>query len=486
MDNAAFTFLVARQKSKFISKETELNLNYRSLLEPTLKLDSLSIKQGRFIWPASETNQLTLNQITTLVRFDGKSKLEVEKFEAEFLGARIHAEGVVTNPVALRDWKIFKRKKPDRPPRDINRLVETLEKIRLAGNPKLEIRFSGDAKDPNSIQGDVDFSTLRARSPWASGTGVQVSAQIREILSPRGNNFVRLRSDFVTTQWGGASNIHALVKFVPGTAGKETYQTKIRFSANALESEFGGAQAVHFNGESDQFLTNPIPANVSGNLVLTNAETKWGSATFADVTFTASTNPAPKIATEDWAEWCKAEPYQLAWSLKAVGVKTPKIQVDEVFCEGSWLAPEIKISALNGRLYQGGLQMTGQLDVATRKASAKSSFDFDVQKISPFLTPFGQRWIAKYTWEKPPKVNGELSVVLPAWTNKAPKWRQEVLPTLVLNGDVSVGRGTYRDVVADSAQTSFHYSNMVWNLPHIRVNRPEGGAELRVRYPVAP
>src|SRR5690606_12814914 len=130
-------------------------------------------------------------------------------------------------------------------------------------------------------------------------------------------------------------------------------------------------------------------------------------------TFTATTNQAPKVATADWAEWSKAEPYQLAWKLKAAGVKTPKIQVDEVFCEGSWHAPEIKISELNGRLYRGGLQMNGQLNVATRKATAKSSFDFDVQKISPFLTPFGQRWIAKYSWEKPPKVNGELSVILP-------------------------------------------------------------------------
>jgi hypothetical protein len=71
-------------------------------------------------------------------------------------------------------------------------------------------------------------------------------------------------------------------------------------------------------------------------------------------------------------------------------------------------------------------------------------------------------------------------VILPTWTNKSPDWRKEILPTLQLNGHVSVERGSYRDVTATSAQTDFAYSNMVWTLPHLRVNRPEGGADLNL------
>ena len=57
------------------------------------------------------------------------------------------------------------------------------------------------------------------------------------------------------------------------------------------------------------------------------------------------------------------------------------------------------------------------------------------------LTEGGRKWLSQYTWKAPPNIIAGLSVTLPAWTNRQPDWRQEVLPTLVLDGEFDAVQG---------------------------------------------
>ncbi len=480
VDQAQFTFLKPALQPKFTASEAELNLNYRSLLDSNLKIDSLTIKDGNLVWPTSKTNLITLSNITTRVQFGKNEEVSVPEFQANFIGARINVTGSITNVSAIRDWKIFQPKKPKEPKRGLEQIASVLEKIRFEGATELTVNISGDATEPANVQGDLKFSSAFASTPWGSGTNLQVEAQLHDFLNPAENNFIRVRTGFTETRWGSAAKLSALVKLASISADRDAFQTDVRVSARQLRSEFGKTDLLRFNGQVSQTTSNFAPTRISGTATTTNAETKWGKAISAEIRFAAATNTNPKLADESWAAWAKAEPFHLTWEMRAAGVETPKIKVEKVSLVGSWLAPDLKISALDGQLYSGGIQLTGQLNVATREASAKSSLDFDVQKISPFLTPFGQRWLAKYSWETPPDVEGEVRAVLPSWTNKKPDWREEVLPTLQLRGSASVGRGSYRNVTATSASATFTYSNMVWTLPHIRVNRPEGGADLNL------
>ena len=59
----------------------------------------------------------------------------------------------------------------------------------------------------------------------------------------------------------------------------------------------------------------------------------------------------------------------------------------------------------------------------------------------PLLTEGAQRWLAPYSWEQPPELKGEVSLVLPAWTNRQPDWRAEVQPTLRLQGEFKIEHG---------------------------------------------
>lgn len=478
IDQATFTFLKQSPHPKFASTETELNLNYRSLLGANLKLDSLTIKNGNLIWPASATNHLTLSNVATHIRFRPHHEVDVKQFRADFIGARINVTGLLTNPAAARHWEIFQPKKTDRPKRGLGQLAATLEKIQLSEASELTINVTGDGADPNSVIGKVKFSAAAAATPWGSANNLRLSAQMQDFLHPRENNFIQVRTDSATTPWGSASNLNCFLKLVSVSTNNVAIETETRVSAKELQTEFVTADFVRFTGHFSQAWTNLVPTRAYGTVATTNAESKWGKAGSAQISFAAATNTAPKIAQESWATWAKAEPFHLTWEAHLTELETPKIKVEKAFCAGSWVAPELNVSALNAELYRGGIQLSGALNVVTREASAKSSSDFDVLKVSPFLTPFGQRWLAKYTWEQPPKVDGSLRVVLPSWTNSSPNWREEVLPTLWLDGAVSVGRGTYRAVSATSASTTFNYSNMVWTLPHIRVDRPEGAADL--------
>lgn len=480
VDDAKFTVLKPALRPYFTSTEAELNLNYRSLLDSNLKLDSVTIKDGNLVWPASKTNWIMLSNISTHVGFGDDEWVSVPQFQADFIGARINVTGSMTNASAIRDWKIFQPKKPKEPKRSLDQIASVLEKIHFKGATELTLNISGDATEPENVQGDLKFSSAFATTPWGSGTNLQVEAQLADLLNPAENNFIRVRTGSTETRWGSAASLSAQVKLASISAERDSFKTDVRVSARQLRSEYGKTDLLRFNGQVSQTTSNFVPTRISGTATTTNAETKWGKANSAEIGFTAATNTNPKLAAESWATWAKAEPFHLTWEMRAAGVETPKIKVEKVSLVGSWLAPDLKISALDGQLYEGGIQLTGKLNVATREASAKSSLDFDVKKVSPFLTPFGQRWIAKYSWEKPPNVEGEVRVVLPSWTNKEPDWRKEVLPTLQLRGSASVGRGAYRKVTATSASAAFTYSNMVWTLPHIRVNRPEGGADLNL------
>src|SRR5438477_3209013 len=53
------------------------------------------------------------------------------------------------------------------------------------------------------------------------------------------------------------------------------------------------------------------------------------------------------------------------------------------------------------------------------------------------------------------------SVILPAWTNRQPDWRREVLPTLILGGEFNVTNGgTFRGMALDRKSTRLNSSHM--------------------------
>jgi hypothetical protein len=135
---------------------------------------------------------------------------------------------------------------------------------------------------------------------------------------------------------------------------------------------------------------------------------------------------------------------------------------------------------VRARVEDGGFNAQLALDRVTRKLDFSARSDFDLQKLRPLLTEKGDQWLGRFSWQKPPQLRMNGSVILPAWTNRQPDWRAEVRPTLRLNGEFKVARAAFRGVPVLAAQSHVTYSNLTWRLPDLRITRPEG--ELRVEH----
>jgi hypothetical protein len=188
----------------------------------------------------------------------------------------------------------------------------------------------------------------------------------------------------------------------------------------------------------------------------------------------AENNSMPQ-GHENWGWWTNIEPYVLDWGCRLSGIQSEKLEAESVDVEGNWRAPQLVLSNLSARLYQGQLKADARLNVSNRVITSALQTDFDPHKISDLLTEGGRRWLDQFSWTQPPHVNGAISLVLPAWTNRQPDWRAEVQPNLEIQGEFSAEHGgAFRQIQVASARSHFSYSNMIWELPDLTVTRPEG------------
>lgn len=484
VDHATFTFLKYPLSPSFSAQETELDIDLRSLGNSRLKLNSVTLEKAGLNWPISTNRSLSLSNITTRIYFDSAEQFHLREFTAQFAGARITLAGSVTNLSAIRALRIFHPPKTDLPKRGWTEFADALEKIHFTGTPALRLFLSGDGADLFSFKGEGLFTVPKAETPWGKGENLQLTAQLRNLGKPVENNFIQLKLTSIETPWGSGSNLNCIAKLYSPSTHSGVLQTDLKIFAKQIfakqkdGAEIARAASIQLSAHSSQAWTNLIPTNAAGKITFTHGEINQGSAASGEISFSGSSHSAEKTGDATWAAWQRAEPFQLNWVAELADILTPKLQISKAACVGTWKAPVLKVTRLEARLYGGELKAAGELNVATRAARLQGTTSFEVLKISPLLTPFGQEWLDQFSWDRPPQLSGELSVILPAWTNADPDWLPKILPSLALHGKASVGAAAFRKVTASSASAEFIYTNRTWSLPQLRVDRPEGGADL--------
>jgi len=505
--------------------EVRVRLNYAALSRLQFQVDSLTLRQGRLVWPIAESDhaprELTVDNIQTDLRFLPGDEWALDHFTAGFAGAKIHLSGTVANASAVREWTFLQAKQAAPTWIWRNRLREftdTLERIQFSTPPEFTLKVRGDARDLASFAVHALLNTPSADTPWGSVSGGEVSARLFpatsnglaraelnleagkartrwataarvrlavhlasfESQTRLGNGDLTLRAGQVKTDWAGATNLQLTVHFSSNEEQTNLINAEMALAAERVETQWGSTANAQFGAHWTHALTNAIPLAGKGKLLCKQANTKWGAATDVRLDVRLAEPPAavPPRADESWAWWAKLAPYALDWEGQFRGLESRGLTAEELTCGGSWRAPELTISNLDARMYQGRLKARAGLDVATRALSLSLTSDVDPHQIAHGLGEETGHWLEPVSWPEPPKLEGSLSLVLPAWTNRQPDWRGEVLPTLRLEGEVKLEQGgAFRDVTVAAAQSHVLCSNMVWRLPDLKIRRPEGGLE---------
>jgi hypothetical protein len=527
-ENARFERADAPFTPRLTLQEVQVRLNHRALSRLRLQVDGLVLRHGKLVWPIRETNQpprqLAIENIQTDLRFLPDDEWALDNFNATFAGARLTLSGTVTNASAVRQWRFFQAKHPAPAELWQNRLrqlADTLESIRFSAPPALALDIRGDARDPLSFTVRMRASAPRADTPWGtlahgyatlglypsptnklSRGALSLSAEEAETrwartkkvlltahLSSVGgqvnlaNGDVTLSAAEVQTRWADATNLLLTVHASSVANVTNLVSANLALGIEQAGTQWGSASNIVFNAQWLHALTNPVPLSGQGQLICERVDARQAVARQVRLKAHLETAPAgaPRQADASWADWGLIEPYILDWEAQVADVRTSELAAQEVTGGGSWLAPKLLITNFVAKLDQGQLSAEADVDVATRALNLRFASNLDPHGLAPIVIPAAERWLAPFTWEQPPELNGEVALVLPPWTNRPPNWRDDLESSLRLHGEVNLEHGlTYRNVKFSSIRSHVMYSNALWHLPDltILVGTPRRGVQV--------
>ncbi len=485
-ENVRFGPAAERLNPAFRIREAQVQLDYRALARLRVAVNGLVLRNGRLDWSMPETNGaahvLSIENVETELRLLPGDQWELRNFEARFAGAQLYLGGVITNASAIREWKFLHGAAPSAPgtlEKRLQQVAETMEKIRFAGTPELKLDVRGDARDLKSFTVRLNVDTPDAETPWGSVqeaffTLVLLPAPIDGVSHAR----VDLYAARAATRWAGITNLVLRLNVETDRLRQDLVSARLELSAGSIETAHVRASGATFTAGWMHSLTNAIPLSGEGTLRVEGPETKWGGADAVRVTGSLVASDGPVVSDPAWSWWTNLAPFAINWECSVQGLRSEKLQAEEFSAAGEWRSPRLTVDRLNSTLYGGLLRGRASLNVDSRELQFSGSSDFDAHRLGPLLTEKSRKWLSQYTWRRPPAVQAEGTLVLPAWTNRHPDWRGEVRPTVTLNGNFDVGPGAFRGVAFSSARSRFSYSNLVWRLPDLVAVRPEGRLEL--------
>jgi hypothetical protein len=492
VENAAFQTTNEASGPRLSAGLAILALKWDDLVHGRFKVDSFQVATARLQAPHAGTNgiPLSLENVSLALVLLSNNVARLDDAVFSFRGIRICLNGEVTNYLAMQRWKWPMASTPKSPgsnalsaslPERLGHFSDFLDQLQFSGNPGLNLNFSADGADMNSVHGDLKFRAGGVQTPWGQAGAFQVQGAWARILSLADEPILRVRITAADTRtpWGTASNV--VLTTTVSRDGQSNWNAAADLSVTGLAARAGTnwvrASNLWANGAATLGSTNFLPKTLSATVRVGAAQSPWGSADGLSLSVQAV--PATKPAAEaNWWVWGKLAPYSFAWQVAATNVLSPRLQVEGLEAEGRWRAPELIADKLALRLYHRRLDGTARLDVGSREVNCRVVSDFDPHKASALLTPAAARWMSQYDWTEPPKVNAEMRLVLPPWTNRPENWRTNLHASVVIAGNFTVGEASFRGVTVTSANSHFSYSNRVWNLPRLRAVRPDGQLEM--------
>jgi hypothetical protein len=498
IENAAFSPTNQSSGPRLSAAKTQLVLNGAALLHARLQVDSFEVQQAGLSLPVSPTNQapLSLTDVNLLVTLSSNNLALLTNGSAWCRGIRLHVNGDLRNFLSMRDWTLPLPSVAAAPPATgqtnlapaAPRLTawEILQSIRFTGTPDLNLHFSADGQDRNTLRAELAFTAAGAQTAWGHSGPLRLSATCARLLNSGQAPFFQalLLASEVTTPWAACRGLSADIAF--SREAQTNLSVLADLTSREVRADWPASSGSNWVRVSDlrwvgtTTLPSPAfrPATFQGKLSATRTESGWGSVDAASLIVQSRRTDDSSPPDPSWGLWNKIKTFTLDWQAEATNLVTPKLKLNHVAFNGGWHAPQLTIDTLQAVMDRGHLEAGGSLDVASREAQARAAVDFDPHQISLLLTGPAQHWISLYDWETPPRFSAGLRCVLPPWTNRLDDWPEDSRNSLQLAGDFSVGRGAFRGIAVTSAQSHYTYTNHVWNVSGLRVAGQRGALDL--------
>ncbi len=491
IENASFNPTNRASGPRLSAGRTELKLDWNALVRGHVRPDSIEVLNGQVKVPVSQRfgEMLSLDGVHLMMRLSSNDFAQLTDFGASFRGIKIRIYGEVTNFASMGAWKLpgqWLAARRQAGPSQPAPAPDILEDFRFGHFSRLDIHFSADGHDMNTLRAEAMFTAPVVETPWGSVGGLEVRAAAAHLLDFTNRPFMQARAvaDEITTRWGTGGNVSLTAVFFPDSA--TPFNALLKFDGNDLEGRWNSpsganwvrARRLWWDGRAALSPVNFRPAALEGTLRVARADSTWGSVGALSIALKADQADAPTPADTNWGIWAGFSPFSGSFHFAATNIQSPQLQFDTLAVDAAWNAPRLAIEKLDARLYGGRLGGDADVDVASRQMRLQGAADFDPHRISQVLTPAAQRWISQFTWRTPPAVNAQIRLVLPPWINRPEGWRDDLRASVQIAGDFSVGAATFRKIEVTSASAQFFYTNRVWTLPRLLATRPDGSIQI--------
>ncbi|HMJ89693.1 MAG TPA: AsmA-like C-terminal region-containing protein, partial [Candidatus Acidoferrum sp.] len=332
---------------------------------------------------------------------------------------------------------------------------------------------------------DVKLQARDAETRWGNAGSLVLEAHVAPSFTrwTPTNAHLSLTVKQARTPWASANHLTLVADFAPSPANDAASLAHYVLRAQRVESKW--AKATRLELESDVVLTssNLWPQTAKARLQFAGAQGASMRAGGGNVEAALELPPleAMEFANTNLSWWTRLDRVRAGLNVRTSDVHASRLDMKQLVFVADWRAPLLSLRDVRSMLYDGTVEGSAALDTQTRRLSATARTTVDPHRIQSLLDTNTQKWLALFTWEKPPLLSASAAVTLPVWTNGATNfvatdWNKDVLPTLVINGGLEAGPTTFRSVPVISARSAFAFSNLAWHLPNLAVTRPEGRA----------
>ena len=344
------------------------------------------------------------------------------------------------------------------------------------------------APQPQNLHVTLNGTTVQ--TPWGRAGTLRLGAEAASVpaLSVAGPSRLDLAATSVRTAWAAADDLTFQGTLAANPSNSALLNGAYELRSQRLRSRWLDATNVLLTASTRQSTTNLWPEFLATQVELQQAAVKstnapsglLGQARMARFD-TAFRCPPLAVLTDTNASWLQ----RLTNIHARVRTELKDLQADRykaqaLTLDADWQPPSLGIESLQANLYGGQVSASARLDMITRELTAQFRSEVNPHRITPLFTVQAAEWAAVLDWEKPPQLQAAWRVTLPAWTNRAPDWRGEVLPTLSLAAAVQTGAGVARTVPFHSTRAAVVLTNLLWEVRDLEVVRPEGRLALNL------